>query len=273
MQLIDGNNFIAHHVKNNIPCAVGKIGVVELKMIYSYFNKNYHLFDDIIKEATCNAGIYPYTDENFNKFMEIYIESLKSLNAMPIWNKILSNIEIQIHQQINAYNIRLIDIEPYLHKNPWSHQLKDKDVIVISPFADSIKIQYKQKDNIWPNNILPCFNLKTIKYPHANTIDINSRFKNTLEVIEWTKEQISNIKYDVVIVGAGAASIPLISYIKKHNKIGIHMGGPTQILFGIKGKRWDNIEQFKNFFNDYWIRPSSDEIPDNKNLIEDGCYW
>ena len=32
--------------------------------------------------------------------------------------------------------------------------------------------------------------------------------------------------------------------LKKAGKKTIHLGGSTQILFGIKGKRWDSRENF-----------------------------
>jgi hypothetical protein len=31
--MIDGNNFLRHHIKNNIPFAAGKIGGTELKLL------------------------------------------------------------------------------------------------------------------------------------------------------------------------------------------------------------------------------------------------
>lgn len=47
------------------------------------------------------------------------------------------------------------------------------------------------------------------------------------------------------------------------------MGGYTQLLFGINGKRWDNLD----IYNEYWVIPSKDRNPRRKNLIEKGCYW
>ena len=51
------------------------------------------------------------------------------------------------------------------------------------------------------------------------------------------------------------------------------MGGATQILFGIKGRRWEEIPFFQNLINEYWVRPSIDETPSKANLVEDACYW
>lgn len=44
-------------------------------------------------------------------------------------------------------------------------------------------------------------------------------------------------------------------------KKAIHMGGATQMLFGIKGKRWE--DEYGEFMNEHWIRPSKEETPIN----------
>jgi len=269
MQLIDGNNFISHHLKNQIPTAVGKIGITELNLIQCCMQRHYP--KNIIDDATNIAGIYP--QEIFDQFVQSYTKDLMSLNAMAIWNKVLPNLELKICQKIQAHPIQLTDIEPYFHELPWSKYLENKKVLVISPFVESIIKQYQIKDKLWNRPILPNFELITIKYPHAKTTDPNSRYQSTFEAIAATKNKMDTVDYDVALIGTGGSSIPLTIYAKQKNKIGIHMGGPLQILFGIRGARWDAIQSFQKFFNEYWIRPSMDEIPPKKELVEGGCYW
>ena len=67
-----------------------------------------------------------------------------------------------------------------------------------------------------------------------------------------------------------------IEVVKRNGKKAIHMGGATQLLFGIRGQRWENyIEHFdyNQFMNDYWVRPSSEETPQQSKNVEGGCYW
>ena len=56
-------------------------------------------------------------------------------------------------------------------------------------------------------------------------------------------------------------------------KCAIHMGGATQIFFGIKGKRWYDFPKVKALFNEYWINPSDDERPEGLEKVEGGTYW
>jgi hypothetical protein len=86
-------------------------------------------------------------------------------------------------------------------------------------------------------------------------------------------EEIAGRSFDIAIIGGGAYGLPLSSFVKKLGKKAIHIGGATQILFGIKGARWDNHQIISNFYNEHWTRPLSSETPQNYQLIENGCYW
>ncbi len=84
---------------------------------------------------------------------------------------------------------------------------------------------------------------------------------------------ISRTDFDIAILGCGAYGFPLAAEIKRMNKQAIHLGGATQIWFGIKGKRWDKELPIRNLYNDYWVKPSEDEKPKYASGVEGGCYW
>ncbi|MPN33589.1 hypothetical protein SDC9_181078 [bioreactor metagenome] len=87
------------------------------------------------------------------------------------------------------------------------------------------------------------------------------------------KEKISKSDFEIAIIGAGAYGLALGAYIKSLGKQAIHMGGATQLLFGIKGTRWDKHDFISNLYNENWIRPSENEIYKGANNVEGGCYW
>lgn len=57
------------------------------------------------------------------------------------------------------------------------------------------------------------------------------------------------------------------------------------MIFGIKGKRWDNDgyhyrympsdynTSYSTLYNEYWYRPNEQETPRNANNVEGACYW
>jgi hypothetical protein len=77
----------------------------------------------------------------------------------------------------------------------------------------------------------------------------------------------------VALVGCGGLAMPLALRLKKSGIAVIVLGGAIQLLFGIKGKRWSHHPVISEFFNDWWISPSAEEIPGAATDIEGGCYW
>ena len=72
-------------------------------------------------------------------------------------------------------------------------------------------------------------------------------------------------KLSIALIGCGAYGLPLAAHVKRINKQAIHMGGALQILFGIKGKRWDNHPTIGNLYNEYWVRPKTQDKPTHSN--------
>ena len=51
------------------------------------------------------------------------------------------------------------------------------------------------------------------------------------------------------------------------------MSGATQLLFGIKGKRWDDHPVIGKLYNDAWVRPAESEGIARRETVEGGSYW
>jgi hypothetical protein len=98
--------------------------------------------------------------------------------------------------------------------------------------------------------------------------------KDWYESFQLMCKDISNIDFDIALLGCGSYGMPLGNYIKKElKKSAIYVGGGLQLYFGIKGKRWDNSPDITKFYNEYWTRPSQEETPELGKYVEGGCYW
>ena len=55
----------------------------------------------------------------------------------------------------------------------------------------------------------------------------------------------------------------------------VHMGGATQLLFGIMGKRWEGplVGGYPSLTNEHWTRPLPEERPPRYETVEGGTYW
>ncbi|MEN9243605.1 MAG: hypothetical protein Q6K81_01805 [Gloeomargarita sp. DG02_5_bins_242] len=226
--------------------------------------------DNIRKKMRYNAGFFPATPEYLERFCERMLADITIIDILGSWlpeEQILSNYLSQ------AIKVKLQDLEPYYHEEPWSEALEGKRVLVIHPFAETIQQQYQQRECLFQNpKILPEFELKTLK--SVQSIAGNEcNFSDWFAALAWMVEQMSQIDFDVAIIGAGAYGLPLAAAVKRLGKKAIHLGGATQILFGIRGKRWDDDPFFQTLFNEHWRRPAPTEVPGNFQVVEGGCYW
>jgi hypothetical protein len=220
--------------------------------------------------VTINAGVFPDNDKVLNEFFELYYSSIESMDVAASW---IANDTTFINT-INAgvKFIKLRSLEPYYHSNPWSSILRGQDVVVVSPFSETVKSQYKKRELIWEDKeVLPEFNIMTVQSPYLSLGQ--GEEVNWFSALDRMYNDILHKKPKIVLVGAGGYSLPLISKLKAEGISGVHLGGANQILFGIKGRRWDEHEIVGDFYNEYWVRPGDKEVPKDNNLIEDGCYW
>ena len=222
-----------------------------------------------------NAGVFPAKKEICNKFSALYLEDIKNVDLLCKWNNIGENFISKFF----CSKAKVIDnsfLEPYYFMdNPWSYALKGKKVLVIHPLSETIVNQYDTKRNkLFPNiKILPKFDLKVIKAVQSLDGKVRDEFTDWFDALDYMKNQINKIDFDVCIIGAGAYGLPLAGYVKKIGKQAIHIGGATQILFGIKGERWSNMEIISEFFNENWVFPKEEDKPEGYKNIEGGCYW
>lgn len=267
-----GNKLIYDNLLDEKKIFIGRMGITELQIMFYYINKlsvpNY-LKNLLIN----NAGVY---GDCFEFFCKEYFESINKTDAQVYWN-IPNLIEYQNNIfQNHLKNIKLIDnrsVEPFYFSEPWSYALKNKKVLVIHPFIESIKLQYLRKELLFDNKkILPSFEL--ITYKSVQSIGNHGPHKSWIESLNSMRDDISNLDFDVAILGCGAYGMPLGSFIR-HNlkKTCVYIGGGLQLLFGIKGSRWDNHEFISKLYNSHWVRPNKDEIPINHKSVENGCYW
>ena len=280
------SDLIKKKLNSSSPCMIGRFGSVELKIVDEYCNSklgikkyfkfisgdidSYKISSTSLLHATNNAGIFPSNIDLLSKFSDLMLEDMKELDILGSWLNMEKNFKEQLS---DASKVRLPDLEPYYHNNPWSSCLKGKDVLVIHPFAQTIKKQYKKRERIFENPlILPDFNLKTIQSIQSNANE-KVNFTDWFEALNYMKGLIDQTTFDIAIIGCGAYGFPLAAHVKRMGKKSIHLGGATQILFGIKGSRWSNHDIISRFFNDDWVFPSKEETPKGYANVEKGCYW
>lgn len=279
------------------PCMIARYGAFELASVVNYLgvkNAQHSCLKYIsgkspqwwwnkrlMKFMQSNAGFFPSTEENLMRFGEMMVEDSKQLDILGSW---LPDEETMITDfNLNLTKVTLLALEPYWSKNPWSRVLEGKKVLVIHPFASLIEQQYKEKREVLfdDKQVLPKFDLKTIKA--VQSLGGDCEYPDWFEALDSMKKQMDATDYDIVLLGCGAYGFPLAAHAKRMGKQAVHLGGALQLLFGIRGRRWDNpnygIQEFgkqntyKTLFNSFWVYPSNSLVPSKATQVEGGCYW
>lgn len=220
-----------------------------------------------------NAGFFPEQEMMGVRFASLMRQACRQADLIGVWFNPMEDYMIA-HYAPQASMTYLRGLEPWYSERPWTSALKDKRVLVIHPFADTIEKQYGRRELLFPGtDLLPEFQLRTVKAVQTIAGTKDSRFENWFEALDWMEREAVKEEFDVAIIGCGAYGFPLAARLKAHGRQAVHLGGATQLLFGIKGARWDNHEIISGLFNENWVRPSEEEKPAGASRVEGACYW
>lgn len=273
----EGNRIITDMILSGRPFTATRFGKTEMDpLIYRERNrKNKRKKEMADRNIGVCSGFFPCTDAMIDKYRNVFIDSIGDIDLLGVYF-FIDNEEYFIDKYMNKPKCCLPRaLEPFYFESPWTSALRGKRVLVIHPFSRSIEKQYIKREKLFENkNILPDFELKTIKAVQTLADEKDSRFTTWFEALDWMKSEISKVDFDIALLGCGAYGIPLQHYIKSLGKQSVYVGGGLQILFGIKGKRWDDHPEISKLYNDSWVRADDSEIISNyRNVEQGGPYW
>ena len=291
--LDSANQLLYNLLSDNHPCMIARFGSYELYTVINYLyvtgEKTVSILDYIrgrgwewwwnkhtLENMTNNAGFWPATEENASRYAELCLADSCQADVLGSYT---GNEYMIIDYLKNATFVPFFNLEPFFCKYPWTRALKGKKVLVVHPFTDTITRQYANNRNrIFANpHLLPEFDLKTFRA--VQSLGGNEQFGNWFQALDYMKDGIDQIDYDIAIIGCGAYGFNLAAHIKRMGKKAIHFGGATQLLFGIIGSRWEipNQEWYKHgnypdLMNEYWCRPDGIEQTKALKQVENACY-
>lgn len=293
------NDMIYKLLSDDKACMISRFGTIEIGIVNNYltvhsneslFRKSFNYITDntglpwwdklYYKSMHLNAGIFPTNIETLERFSERYLQDIPYIDLLGSFNY----AERFMPLRRDVINVHLECLYPFFVDNPWTRVLEGKKVLVIHPFVATIQHQHKQHTNLFDNPMVyPDYQLITLKAVQSNA-GAEVPFSNWFDALRFMEDEISKIDFDFSIIGCGAYGLPLAAHIKRLGKKAIHLGGGSQLLFGIKGKRWDNnsyrgpnspnlMTNYSKLYNPYWTRASNSETPKGANRVEGACYW
>jgi hypothetical protein len=262
------------------PFLAGKIGGAEL-MALEYMDHKIKLnwpagwsWERPAGRLYNNAGFFPIEKKASLSWHALMTESIATTDFLCEW---------QTDPFLRIYETNLIKIlAPKSKSIPLEMlcrgilpTLAPFRLLIISPFVKTMQKQLPRMNKINdPDEKLAIDwghlkkTLQFIRCPFQSHLE-PSPYASWEDGLEKLTKEVSAKDFDLALIGAGAWSLPLGSRIKKMGKSAIHMGGEMQLLFGIKGKRWAETTTY----NSNWVTADPDETPQNRNKVEDGCYW
>ena len=283
------NDMLYDAIQESSPFIAGKIGANELlvSLWHLEWRLSTHLWMKFSWETTkltdIGAGIFPRNPENFHEYAKAYLAALGEVNYLGMWHN-EGETRLSSTFATNAKIGHWWGLRPFLiNSNPWTRALAGKKVLVVTPFVNTISQQIGKIDLIWKNYeekhgqaLIPeSTSFETVKFPYAFDTQVQKKYDSWQNVMKFITDEIESKDFDVTVLGCGGYSLPLVAKIKKMGRSAIHLGGDTQLLFGIKGNRWKTLAWFRELMNDYWISPLDEDKPEKEAMknCEQASYW
>lgn len=261
-----------------------RFGLYEYQLCYQFLEKQnglrtgYSAF--LRKHILIDAGLIGYDDSSYDRYAEYVTGNLWEADVMAYWR---NYPEKQIFNGFYNESVKHINVNdlypfPFFHQEEsviWHHSLRNKNVLIVTSFPETIKRQYRNRKHIWNNadEILPQFHL--IVYPAVCTNGgfTDERFHDWEAAVNFMAEEILRYAFDIALISCGGYGLPLAIQLKKAGRRVIQWGGCYQLWFGILGGRWMAIQEVEAFRNDYWVFPLKSETPPYAEKVDNCSYW
>lgn len=280
------HSMIAELIRGGQPFAVTRPGGTESEGLKHFLKKRTHQSPNskqsryprfFLENATNLSGITYRTSADLDEFCAEYLSGIAASDIL-IFGRFAPGA-LEVIERFRERGKEITDpsaVEPFFAAasavQPWTSALKGKRVLVVHPFSKSIERQFARKGEIETvNKLMPDFELITAKPPVTFAGEPNT--SNWLQSLMDFNLRIQAIDFDVALIAAGGYGLPLAARVRDMGRGAIHYGGALQLLFGIRGKRWESDPRYQAFFGPNWVKPSLDETPHRAQSVEHGAYW
>lgn len=261
------DTFIKEHTENILKWFFSTSGYYDMSIseinINCFFSTNFVFYmkklELIIKNCTvCLLQIHNHYRDYYAFFGE-FVEYYESKIFCEIWYNKLDKFYADIEKHYNIYLF-----------------IENKKILIINPLSELMKNQF-YSGNVFKINSQKIFPpLKDIlSYKNNYTFFNNGPGNNLIDNYNKICEDISIIEedYDCAIISCGAYSCLVANFLyTKYNKPVFVLGGELNNIFGIKNKRYKELNPTKEY-NEYWCEVPEYLKPDKYLNIENGCYW
>lgn len=271
----DAQAIITGALHQEIPVLIARIGGNELDFVYKYGLKGEEPNKYLMRKLKVTAGVFDIEKLYTKEYLKTeYLNSISNIDVLVSWRK-----EERYFNLKSKPKVGLSDLELFRSISPFTKELIGV-ILVVSPFSRTIQIQIEKARQSKSGTTYKLFNLDKVEFVFVKPLQTHG-YCNTEGVDTWKaaldfqKEKIANMAFDIALLSCGSYGLPLGSYIKDNlGRKAIVVGGVLQLYFDIIGKRWENNTRvMKSLDQKSLVRPSLQEVPKNHSDIESSSYY
>lgn len=268
---------------SNTPLLIGRFGTIEFTVLWNFLIYK-KINPDYLTVLERNAGVFGDLPA-IEKWCKEYEKACSSADILATgWHPpiVVREQELLKIMKYSGAQCVLRALEPYYWpvKERWFEPLHGQRVCVVSSFAHTIASQIKKGERrIWPDgNMWPSAEWSFVKTGYAPSLALGRAgwecddLESWETCVDYVVGEVMKTSARVVLIGCGGLGMIIAGRLQAAGKLCIVMGGAIQVLFGIKGRRWQE-HQISGFWNSDWVGPSESETPAGAIDVERGCYW
>jgi len=292
--LIDRAEFsaaVGRAVREGRGYGAGKLGVSERAWMYYPILRargaspvQLRAFEQTLKvKATRQSGVFPADPDFYLRFAELYAARLRELDCVG-----LSTDSLRVSLDILRFHSVDADLVRYKHQEPdrscpaddercYLPHFAGKRLLLVSPYAEALRRRATREtfEAVWAKTGKRWFDpvaVDALEFPYGFMRATQRRYGTCLDLLAEIEARIDERDCDVALIGAGALGVPIASFVRSRGKVGISLGGPLQVLFGVAGQRWRSRPSWRErYINDAWIDVPAEYRPAPGETDEG--YW
>lgn len=232
-----------------------------------------HFSPRIRAEMRDLSGMFPTDDATLERFCKLYAEAAHAADLLALWD-VGAEREVIKGCGPETRFAKLRALEPYYHASPWSAALAGKRVLVVHPFADTIRSQYARREQLFQNpDVLPEFaSLRVVKAVQGLGGQ-ETGYHSWFDALAAMEEEIAKEPFDVAVIGGGLRPAPGGFLRPGTERPGGADGGRHPAFVRYPGQTVGRPPHLSRLYNDAWVRPGDGEGIRNKDAVEGGSYW
>lgn len=215
-------DLIKDGINNDAPFLCVRLGCTELQtMAFVRMSQIWGLgwlmkpfWKGVVYSIENSSGVLKSTPSSLCRFTDLYEELFSDIDILSSWHPSERFFDKFFK---NKKKIHYADQQPNFITSSWTPALKGKKILVVHPFAESIKSQYEKRLELFDDpEILPEFEtLYTLKAVQSVAGNIPDGFNTWFDALYYMRSEMEKINYDVALIACGAYGFPLAAWAKQ----------------------------------------------------------